>query len=339
MSIASEITRINTNIANAYTACDGKGATMPQTQNSANLATCINSIQTGGGSFVGLPREVSNDGLFQVPTSSFTFSLPSNATNIATHAMGYAFYNCSGVTSADLSSLTTLNRGHAMEYAFYGCTNLTSVDLSSLTSAGGTSVMNNAFYGCRNLISVDLSSLTTISGSSSMAYAFYDCTNLTSVDLSSLTTVDGSKAMDNTFNGCSSLTSVDLSSLTTIGENNSSENYSQFNLCFNDCTNLTTLTFANLEKIYCTGTNSVTYGTFSSNSTIQKIYFPKLDYIGYGTGASSTNQNACKYVFYGCSALTELHFGAANQATIEASPGYSTAWGRGAGNVTIYFDL
>ena len=47
MSIASEITRINTNIANAYTACNNKGATIPQTQNSANLATAISSISTG----------------------------------------------------------------------------------------------------------------------------------------------------------------------------------------------------------------------------------------------------------------------------------------------------
>lgn len=46
MTIASEITRINTNIANAYTACNNKGATMPATQNSANLATCVSSIPT-----------------------------------------------------------------------------------------------------------------------------------------------------------------------------------------------------------------------------------------------------------------------------------------------------
>lgn len=49
MSIASEITRINNNIASAYTACNNKGATMPATQNSANLATCISSITGGGG--------------------------------------------------------------------------------------------------------------------------------------------------------------------------------------------------------------------------------------------------------------------------------------------------
>lgn len=47
MSIASEITRITGNIADAYTACDNKGATMPVSQNSDNLATTIASIQTG----------------------------------------------------------------------------------------------------------------------------------------------------------------------------------------------------------------------------------------------------------------------------------------------------
>lgn len=47
MSITSEIERIKTNIANAYAACEGKGATMPAILNSANLAECISSI-TGG---------------------------------------------------------------------------------------------------------------------------------------------------------------------------------------------------------------------------------------------------------------------------------------------------
>ena len=48
MSIASEITRINTNIASAYTEAEAKGATMPGTQNSANLGTTIDSIIIGG---------------------------------------------------------------------------------------------------------------------------------------------------------------------------------------------------------------------------------------------------------------------------------------------------
>lgn len=47
MSIANQITRINANIAAAYDACDEKHATMPQAQNSANLADTIGSIPTG----------------------------------------------------------------------------------------------------------------------------------------------------------------------------------------------------------------------------------------------------------------------------------------------------
>lgn len=49
MSIASEITRISGNIADAYTSLSAKGATMPASQNSTNLADTIDSIQTGGG--------------------------------------------------------------------------------------------------------------------------------------------------------------------------------------------------------------------------------------------------------------------------------------------------
>ena len=45
MSVANEITRIKTNIENAYTVSNDEGATMPQTQNSANLATTISSIK------------------------------------------------------------------------------------------------------------------------------------------------------------------------------------------------------------------------------------------------------------------------------------------------------
>ncbi|MBQ3330477.1 MAG: hypothetical protein IJG87_04770 [Ruminococcus sp.] len=45
MSLASEITRINTNIEAAYSACDEMGAQMPRSQNSANLAGTIGSIR------------------------------------------------------------------------------------------------------------------------------------------------------------------------------------------------------------------------------------------------------------------------------------------------------
>lgn len=48
MSVASEINRIKANIASAYDEAEAKGATMPATENSANLADTIGSIPQGG---------------------------------------------------------------------------------------------------------------------------------------------------------------------------------------------------------------------------------------------------------------------------------------------------
>ena len=291
-----------------------------------------------GGTFEGIPREVIN-GKFSMPTIN-TFSLPSGVIDIGDYGLYYAFRNCTGLTSIDLSSLTTISGSGAMSLAFYGCIKLTSVDLSSLTTiSSDNNAMYYAFQRCTGLTSVDLSSLATISSHSAMHYAFIDCTELTTMDLSSLITVSGSRAMYSAFSGCMNLSNISFPSLEIIGINDSTFNCSQFAYAFYNCNSLTTLTFPELTAIYCTGGTSTDYGTFANNNKIQKMYFPKLTTITYGEGASTTNQNACKNIFYGCSSLTELHFAAANQAAIEASPGYATAWGRGTGNVTIYFDL
>lgn len=270
------------------------------------------SVESDGGSSIGITREVSSQGVYQMPSTNFSFSLPSNATDIGAYAMYNAFYGCTGITSVDLSNLTTISGGAALYNAFHGCTGITSLNLSSLTTISGSQAMYSTFYGCTSITSVNLSSLTTIEGYFALNYAFQRCTNLTSVD---------------------------FSNLQIIGKNSSSTDYGQFSYCFNSCYNLTSISFPKLEKIYCTAGNTTAYGTFANNDGIQKLYFPKLDTITYGEGASSTDQVACKYVFYGCSALTEIHFGAANQAAIQASPGYSTLWGRGAGRATVYFDL
>lgn len=83
-----------------------------------------------------------------------------------------------------------------------------------------------------------------------------------------------------------------------------------------------------LEIIYNVNT-SASNGTFYGNNGVKKFYLPMLSVI---------DGNGAPYVFYGCS-NTEFHFGKANQAAIEATNGYSTLWGRGAGSATVYFDL
>ena len=65
-----------------------------------------------------------------------------------------------------------------------------------------------------------------------------------------------------------------------------------------------------------------------------------MNTITYSPACTQTRyQKACNYIFADCSALTEIHFGAKNKEAIEATTGYSTLWGRGAGNATVYFDL
>ena len=151
MTIASEITRIKTNIDNAYTALEAKGATIPSEKNSANLASTVNTI-TGGGSsgetnYLG--RIVTEDGVLQFPEESFSFSLPSNATSIGSYGLSYAFYRCTNLTSVDLSNVTSIG-SHGLQYAFYRCTNLTSVDLSNVTSIGDYG-LQYTFYSCTSL--------------------------------------------------------------------------------------------------------------------------------------------------------------------------------------------
>ena len=182
-------------------------------------------------------------------------------------------------------------------FGFYNSNNLTSVDLSSLTMVSGTYAMHHCFDGCSNLTSVDLSSLTTISGTGGMGICFSGCSKLTSVDLSSLTTVSASYAMDGFFQNCINLTSVDLSSLTMVSGAYAMDN------CFSGCTNLSKISFPSLTRVH--------NQAFGSNSY--------------------------NWIFLRCPALTEIHFRADAQATIEAMTGYADKWG--ATNATIYFDL
>ena len=111
----------------------------------------------------GIQREVNTQGKIQMPTTSFTFSLPSNATDVGSNAMQDAFYNCTGLTSVDLSSLTTVSGSRAMRYAFQNCTGLTSVDLSSLTTVSGSQAMYGAFWDCKKLTTLSFPALTSTS--------------------------------------------------------------------------------------------------------------------------------------------------------------------------------
>ena len=165
--------------------------------------------------FVGITREISSQGVYQMPTENFTFSLPSDVTDVGVNALGYAFQRCTSLTSVDLSSLTTISSNGSLTSAFQNCANLTSADLSSLTTVSGSQGLYSAFQGCTRLTSVDLSSLTTVSGNYGLYSIFANCRSLTSVDLSSLTTVSGNGSLTSAFQGCIVITDIYFRALTT----------------------------------------------------------------------------------------------------------------------------
>ena len=183
MTIASEITRIKTNIDNAYIALEAKGATIPEAKNSANLADTINTVTGGSGETNYLGRIVTEDGVLQFPEEDFTFSLPDNVTSIGDSGLYYAFYGCTNLTSTGLNNVTSIGN-NGLYYAFYGCTNLTSTGLNNVTSIGDSGLYY-AFRDCTSLTSTVLDNVTSI-GRYGLYNAFYDCTSLTSLSFPKL---------------------------------------------------------------------------------------------------------------------------------------------------------
>ena len=242
MSVADQINRIKTNIANAYSAAEAKGATIPEVKNSENLSACVDSITAGGGTQFGLTAEqvlgtLVGEGNLILPTlPSITFS---GLKSMGAYGFYYKFYqrtfeDGASVSFPDLTSVGT----NSMYSCFAACTSLTTVDLSSLTSVG-TNSMYSCFTDCTSLTTVDLSSLTSMDNNG-MTRCFFSCTSLTTVDLSSLTSI-GYNGMTRCFEACSSLTSISFPSLTSVQTD--SFGGATYSYCFYGCTALTEIHF------------------------------------------------------------------------------------------------
>lgn len=100
MSVANEINRIKTNIANAYTKAEEKGATLPTEKNSANLADTIASITAGAGG--------TEDTEVVKNLVEGTLVEYDNTKVGATQLKGFAFYNDNSLTSANLTNITDI---------------------------------------------------------------------------------------------------------------------------------------------------------------------------------------------------------------------------------------
>ena len=112
--------------------------------------------------------------------TGISFLNTENVTNMA-----YMFYNCSGLTSLDVSNFNTA-KVTEMGALFYGCSGLTNLDVSGFNTDRVIG-MSGTFAGCSGLTSLDLSNFNTAKVTI-MSNMFYNCSGLTSLDLSNFNT-------------------------------------------------------------------------------------------------------------------------------------------------------
>lgn len=355
MTIASEITKLNTNLTNSYTACNNKGATMPTNQNFDNLATCISSIQTGGSPNLqtksvsltnknGQTFSADNgyDGLSSITvtpsnkTLSITPSKTSQTKTVPTNYSGYGTVTCSAVTSSIDSNIQAGNiksgvtilgvtgnytgSGGGGGASYTGSLSLDNISNYILKASNGVLTIESWKDSSETLYSVNETILLE-DNIFEESYAddtsiVYACLKNTSINPDAT-----SYCFYDTFSDCTNLEKVDIS-LEYAGS-------SCFFCTFFACSKLKSVTFFGLQQVkngYRTFLNAF------SNSGIENIYFPSLveDFL-VGTG------NRCFEAMLedvdGCT----VHFPSNLQTVLEDYP--TVLDGFGGTNTTVLFDL
>ena len=229
--------------------------------------------------------------IFKDFTNLVTIDFNNNFNTSKVTGMYTMFYNCSSLTSLDLSSFNTSNVA-SMNEMFYGCSSLTSLNLSSFNTSN-VITMQQMFSGCSSLTNLDLSSFNT-SNVETMD-VFYGCSSLTSLNLSSFNTSNVT-SMNQMFYGCSSLTNLDLSGFNT-------SNVTGMYHMFSQCSSLISLNLSNFNTSNVTGMYHMFYNCSSLTS---------LDISNFNT-SKVTNMGA---MFYGCSSLTDLDLSSFNTSNV-----------------------
>lgn len=294
------------------------------------LGTVNVNVPTSGGattkfgvSIDNLLGDVGADGMLSVPYGDFVFN-GAGIKSLDISALAHRF-----TTEDDLKSLPVtkillpdlLQVGtNSLAYVATSARFLTEVDLGLITDISSSSALKYAFGSANSLATVRAPNVTTISGSFSCQNAF-EFTSLTSNAFPNLTTISGDSACQYMYRDCT-FNALGLDNLTTIsGAYACQYMFNSLKIDVAEFPKLTTIT----------GSQACRH--WFRLSTVKKVYFPALTTVDTGVFGSSSSNGA----FGSCSQLTEIHFRADAQATIEAMSGYANKWG--ATNATIYFDL
>ena len=230
-------------------------------------------------------RPTSLEGWFSYSSNLTEIKGGQNLVTTDVTSMSDTFYNCSKLTTLDVSSWDTGNVTD-LTHTFYFCQKLNSLDISNWNTANVTTLYYT-FSDCTALTSLDVSNWDT-ANVTDMTGIFSSCSGLTSLDVSGWNTAKVT-TMDYLFRNCSSLTLLDINNWNTA-------NVTTLHYTFSGCSKLKKLNVSGWNTANVTNMNS----TFSSCSTLTS-----LDVSGWNTAKVTNMSNA----FSGCSHLTSLTFG------------------------------
>lgn len=194
MSVTSEIARIKNNIAAVYDEAEAKGATIPATENSANLADTVASIPTGTAPIL-ITKRITENGTYTAAQdgadgySEVTVDVPDESKEVLNAILDgsiteiendveslslYKFYESDNLASASFPNATIVGKG-----CFQVCNKLSNLYFPKVTRINAYGFA--ASVSIRYVDDTQFPSLTSID-----AYAFANCNNISRVELSNL---------------------------------------------------------------------------------------------------------------------------------------------------------
>lgn len=232
--------------------------------------------------------------------------------------MSSMFYNCSSLTSLDVSGFNT-QKVTDMSNMFYNCKQVKDLDVSGF-STSEVKNMAGMFEKCAALKTIDVSDFST-NNVTNMGYMFSECTNLKTLDVSKFYT-ENVESMESMFKDCSSLEALNVSGFNTT-------NSTRMHEMFSGCSGLTALDVSGFNTVKaewmndmfegCSNLEALDVSGFNTDACLSMAYMfqnckklTEIDVSNFNTENVTTLAN----MFYGCSSITELDLSNFNTAKV-----------------------
>ena len=218
--------------------------------------------------------------------------------------MSYMFFNCSSLTSLDVTHFNTAKVTN-MNRLFAYCSSLTSLDVTHFNTAKVTN-MNSMFECCSSLTSLDVTYFNT-ANVTGMNYMFYSCSALTTIYASDNFVTDKVEYSYNMFYDCTSLKGTTLEYVASKTDHNyancGTDGYFTPGCGYAEFDNATgTLTFrykgVKPEGAYDLNVGITDPGWRTHKNEIKKVVFD--------ASFANARPTSCYYWFYECKNLANI---------------------------------